>query len=129
MTMESIHTPTEHSEAYGYSPTNEASRHKHNLRVAQQALIDEFHALIDDTERLLKQTAETTGSQADELRGRINENLARAKEVLRDSEGRLREQGQAAMQATEQYVHSHPWQSVGIAAGAGLLLGLLLGRR
>lgn len=129
MTMESIHNPTEPSEAYGYSPTHETSRHKQNLRAAQQALIDEFHALIDDTERLLKQTAETTGSQADELRGRINENLARAKEVLRDSEGRLREQGQAAMQATEQYVHSHPWQSVGIAAGAGLLLGLLLGRR
>jgi ElaB/YqjD/DUF883 family membrane-anchored ribosome-binding protein len=31
--------------------------------------------------------------------------------------------------ATDEYVRENPWQSVGIAAGVGLLLGLLLSRR
>ena len=31
--------------------------------------------------------------------------------------------------ATEDYVQSNPWQSVGIAAGVGFLIGLLASRR
>lgn len=129
MTMESTQTPPEAADLHGTAPQPEMSQHKRNLRIAQQALIDEFHALIDDTERLLKHTAEVTGSQADEVRARINDNLTRAREVLKDGQGRLYERGQAVLETTEEYVHAHPWRSVGIAAGAGLLLGLLLGRR
>jgi ElaB/YqjD/DUF883 family membrane-anchored ribosome-binding protein len=31
--------------------------------------------------------------------------------------------------AAEDYVRDNPWQAVGIAAGLGLLIGLLIGRR
>jgi len=31
--------------------------------------------------------------------------------------------------ATEEYVRDNPWQSVGVAAGVGLLIGLLIARR
>jgi ElaB/YqjD/DUF883 family membrane-anchored ribosome-binding protein len=31
--------------------------------------------------------------------------------------------------ATDDYVHEHPWKSIGVAAGVGLLVGLLIGRR
>jgi len=30
---------------------------------------------------------------------------------------------------TDEYVHEHPWRSVGVAAGVGLIIGLLIGRR
>ncbi|MCW3148794.1 DUF883 family protein [Stutzerimonas stutzeri] len=105
------------------------SAHRRNLQNAQNALIEEFHTLIGDTERLLKHTQETAGTQSEELRGKINENLARAKVLLKEREISMREQSQAAIQCTEDYVHSHPWQSVGIAAGVGFLLGLLSSRR
>jgi ElaB/YqjD/DUF883 family membrane-anchored ribosome-binding protein len=39
------------------------------------------------------------------------------------------EKAKAAAKATDGYVHDNPWKSVSIAAGAGLLIGLLLGRR
>lgn len=130
MTTDSSQTPSAPSESCtGCAPGASASVHRRNLQRAQQAVIDEFHALLDDTERLLRYSAEATGDEADELRAKIEGNLGRAREALKDSEGRLREQGQAALQATEAYVHSHPWQSLGIAAGIGLLLGLLAGRR
>jgi ElaB/YqjD/DUF883 family membrane-anchored ribosome-binding protein len=38
-------------------------------------------------------------------------------------------QTKAAAQATDQYVHENPWPSIGIAAVAGLVVGVLLGRR
>ena len=34
-----------------------------------------------------------------------------------------------AGQATDAYVRENPWQAVGIAAGAGLLIGMLISRR
>ena len=117
------------SETNGSAPLIDKSAHRRNLQAAQNALIEEFHTLIGDTERLLKHTQETAGVQSEELRGKINENLARAKALLKEREASMREQSQAAIQCTEDYVQSHPWQSVGIAAGVGFLLGLLSSRR
>jgi ElaB/YqjD/DUF883 family membrane-anchored ribosome-binding protein len=38
-------------------------------------------------------------------------------------------QAKAAGQAADAFVHENPWKSVGVAAGLGLVLGLLLSRR
>ncbi|WP_312358964.1 DUF883 family protein [Stutzerimonas balearica] len=109
-------------------PVIDKEAHRRNLQTAQNALIEEFHTLIADTERLLKHTQESAGGQTEELRSKINANLARARQALKEREGDLREQGQAAMQCTEEYVQTHPWQSIGIAAGVGFLLGLVTRR-
>jgi len=109
-------------------PVIDKEAHRRNLQSAQNALIEEFHTLIADTERLLKHTQESAGGQTEELRNKINANLARARQALKEREGDLREQGQAAMQCTEEYVQTHPWQSIGIAAGVGFLLGLVTRR-
>ncbi|MCF6780853.1 DUF883 family protein [Stutzerimonas stutzeri] len=110
------------------SPLIDKSAHRRNLQAAQNALIEEFHTLIADTERLLKHTQETAGSQTQELREKISANMNRAREMMKDQEGTLRNQCDAAMQCTEEYVQTHPWQSVGIAAGVGFLLGLIMRR-
>ncbi|WP_462378874.1 ElaB/YgaM/YqjD family protein [Pseudomonas sp. Marseille-QA0892] len=110
-------------------PIVDKEAHKRNLADAQDALIKEFNTLVTDTEKLLKHTANVAGDQADELRVKLNENLERAKVMLKERESDIREQGRAAAAATEEYVVSHPWQSVGIAAGVGFLLGLLSSRR
>jgi len=112
----------------GSTPLIDKSAHRRNLQAAQNALIEEFHTLIGDTERLLKHTQETAGGQTEELRSKLNANIERARSMLKDQEGSLREQGQAAIQCTEEYVHTHPWQSIGIAAGVGFLLGLITRR-
>lgn len=96
---------------------------------AQDILMSDFQTLVADTEKLLAHTASLAGDQADELRGQIQESLVRARETLKLTEEALRERGKAAVVATEDYVQTNPWQSVGIAAGAGFLLGLLATRR
>lgn len=98
-------------------------------KTAQEILMNDFQTLVSDTERLLEHTKTLAGDQADELRGQIHDSLLRARETLKLTEESLLERGQAAVTATEDYVQANPWQSVGIAAGVGFLLGLLATRR
>ncbi|HSX72122.1 MAG TPA: DUF883 family protein, partial [Pseudomonas sp.] len=111
------------------TPNIDKEAHRRNLRDAQNAMSSEFQTLIRDTESLLRQTSEVAGHQMQELRTRITGNLGRARELLKETEHSLEQQGRVAMEKTEEYVHQHPWQTLGIAAGVGFLLGLLAGRR
>jgi ElaB/YqjD/DUF883 family membrane-anchored ribosome-binding protein len=110
-------------------PNIDKDAHRRNLRDAQNALSSEFQALISDTENLLRQTSDVAGVQVQELRARISGNLGRAKDILKDTEHTLEQQGRLAVAKTEEYVQQHPWQTLGVAAGVGFLLGLLAGRR
>ena len=96
---------------------------------AQDILKADFQALVRDTEKLLEHTATLAGDQADELRAQIHDSLLRARETLQETEENLRVRGQAALTSTEDYVQNNPWQSIGIAAGVGFLIGLLASRR
>ncbi|CAI8826369.1 MULTISPECIES: YqjD family protein [Pseudomonas] len=100
-----------------------------SAKTAQEILMADFQALVRDTEKLLEHTATLAGDQADELREQIHDSLLRARETLQLTQDSVREQGQAALSATEDYVQSNPWQSIGIAAGVGFLIGLLATRR
>jgi ElaB/YqjD/DUF883 family membrane-anchored ribosome-binding protein len=41
----------------------------------------------------------------------------------------LRAKTREVARVTDTYVHDNPWKAIGAAAGAGLLIGLLIGRR
>ena len=96
---------------------------------AKEILMTDFQTLVSDTERLLEHSASLAGDQAHELREQIQDSLLRARETLKLTEDSLRERGKAVVNATEDYVQANPWQSVGIAAGVGFLIGLLATRR
>jgi ElaB/YqjD/DUF883 family membrane-anchored ribosome-binding protein len=72
--------------------------------------------------------ASLAGDQADELRAQINESLQRARESLKASSEQAKVRGQEAVASAEDYVQAKPWQAIGIAAGAGFLIGLLATR-
>ncbi len=85
--------------------------------------------MISDAEKLIKLTAGEAAGKLSEVRGRLNQRLARRKERMADLEATLRQQTLKVAHATDDYVHRNPWQSVGVAAGVAFLLGLLAGRR
>lgn len=95
----------------------------------QAKLVNDIKLVIADAEDILHATADQAGEKVASLRARIQKQLEGAKTRLIDAETVLIAKTRAAAQATDAYVHESPWQAVGIAAGAGLLLGLLLGRR
>lgn len=99
------------------------------LQPSTDKIVDDLKSLISDAEELLKLTADQQGSKLDDLRARINNRVAIARDRLLDAEAALVDSGKKAARATDDYVHDHPWQSVGVAAGVAFLLGLLVSRR
>lgn len=85
----------------------------------------ELKALIEESEKLLKSSASLVGEEAADLRGQISQKLQQAL----DSVASARERTRPMVDATEVYIGGHPWQTVAISAGFGLVVGLLLGRR
>jgi ElaB/YqjD/DUF883 family membrane-anchored ribosome-binding protein len=78
---------------------------------------------------LLKATANQTGDRIAAARARMEESLAASKKQLAELEQNMVVKAKAAAQATDQLVHENPWQSAGIAAAVGFLLGMLMNRR
>ncbi len=84
---------------------------------------------IADAEELLKLTANQAGEGTAQLRERVRNRLTKARaEVVRLQQATV-EKAKAAGHVTDVYVHENPWKSVGIAAGIGLVVGLLISRR
>lgn len=98
-------------------------------QVSKQKLVADLKVLIGDTEELLRATAGQAGEKIAVARERIQASLAVYKDRLVDAEHALVEKTKEAARATDEYVHEHPWQAVGVAAGIGFLLGLLVSRR
>lgn len=98
-------------------------------QVSKEKLVSDLKILVGDTEELLKATAGQAGEKIAVARERIQASLAVYKDKLLDAEQALREKTKEAARATDEYVHEHPWQAVGVAAGIGFLLGLLISRR
>jgi ElaB/YqjD/DUF883 family membrane-anchored ribosome-binding protein len=97
--------------------------------VTKEQLISDFKVVIADAEALIKATANQGGEAVVNLRAKAEESLAAAKVKLGEAQDALVEKGKIAAQATDDYVHEKPWHAVGIAAGVGLVVGLLIGRR
>lgn len=96
---------------------------------AQEKLVIDIRAVIADAEEILRATADQTGEKIAALRVRIQERVLDARIRLDAAEAVLIDKTRAAARATDDYVHANPWQAVGIGAGVGFLLGLVLGRR
>lgn len=95
----------------------------------KERLISDLQRVIADAEELMQATAHQTEGKVVELRERINQNLLDARHKLADAQDAIREKTREVARATDDYVHEHPWRAIGTAAGAGLLIGLLIGRR
>ena len=96
---------------------------------AKDLLVADFKRVMFDAEALLKAVAVDGNSELDEVRARIEESLARARTRLDDAQTALRATGEEAATAAHVFVKGNPWLVVGMAAGLGVLLGLVSGRR
>jgi len=97
--------------------------------VTRDKLIDDMRTVIADAEELLRATASEAGDKITVARERIQDSLYRAKVKLAETEGALLDSTRQAARLADDYVHDNPWRAVGIAAGIGLLVGMLIGRR
>ncbi|HYH42500.1 MAG TPA: DUF883 family protein [Burkholderiales bacterium] len=92
-------------------------------------LVQDMKVVISDAEDLLRATANQAGEKIAVARERIQDSLHQAKVKLAEAEALVTERAKQAARYTDEYVHENPWRAIGVAAGIGLLLGLLITRR
>lgn len=97
--------------------------------VTKEQLINDFKVVVADAEALLKATAGQGGEAMAAVRAKVEASLATAKAKMTDAQAALAVKTKAAARATDEYVHVHPWQAIGVAASVGMVIGLLIGRR
>ena len=92
-------------------------------------LIDDLRAVVADAEALLSATAHSADEKAHAVRERAAGSMEQARARLEELEHEFGAQAKAVAADASRYVRDNPWQSLGIAAVAGLVIGVLLGRR
>jgi ElaB/YqjD/DUF883 family membrane-anchored ribosome-binding protein len=92
-------------------------------------VIADFKTMVADAEALLRATASHGGDELAEVRAKVEESIRAVKVRLADEQAALMAKTKEAAKATDVYVHDHPWAAVGVAAGVGLVVGLLSNRR
>lgn len=97
--------------------------------VTKEKLTQDLKIVIADAEELLRATASQAGEKVAVAREKIQDSMHRAKIKLAEAEDVMMDKTKQAARATDEYVHDHPWRAVGVAAGIGLIVGLLIGRR
>jgi len=97
--------------------------------VTKEKIVEDLRVVVADAEELLKLTAGQAGDKVAAVRDRVGKSLSDAKTRLGELESQAIEKGKAAARATDRYVHENPWKSIGVAAGVGFVLGLLISRR
>lgn len=88
------------------------------MDAASDKLMDEFREVVAAAEELLHAASGENAERLQELRGR-------AEEALRKARARI----EGASFHLEGQVRDHPLAAVGIAAVAGLVVGILLARK
>jgi ElaB/YqjD/DUF883 family membrane-anchored ribosome-binding protein len=81
--------------------------------------------IVRDSEALLHDSGEVLGDKAREAHARLAETLESAKSLC----GRMNEKAREQLQTTDRVIRQHPYKSIGIAAGIGLLVGILATRK
>ena len=98
-------------------------------RVSVDQLIDDLTTVIRDAENLLRATAAQTGDRVEEIRAEAEESVRQAKARLDGIEEEALKHARVLAGEADEFVRGNPWQAIGIAAGVGLVLGLLMTRR
>ena len=71
---------------------------------------------------------ETTASHLENITDQIEQGIEQGRYTWTQIQSAVTDKTKAAAEATDAYVHENPWKVVGMAAGLGLIIGLLLGR-
>jgi len=91
---------------------------------------DPSNTTLEELRALIREAEEALGSagnddQVDELRERLRGAVAEGQNMIHNLTDKVRYQAKRADEA----IRANPYQTIGIATGVGVLLGVLLSRR
>jgi len=95
------------------------------IEVKRDRLVNSLKRVATESQELLTATAGAVGEKAHAVRERLSDAFDRARENCREVE----EKTIRSAKATDKVIRTHPYHSIGIAFGIGVLLGVLVTRR
>lgn len=98
-------------------------------KVSTDKLLDDLKAVVNDAEALLKATAGQAGEKMSAARARAEASVRAARERMSEMQDDVLAQTKEMAEEADAYVRKNPWQAVGVAAVAGIIVGLMIGRR
>ena len=101
----------------------------HPISGSTYATQSDVKALVRDAQSMLTAAASLTGEKAEELRTRGMALLDTALGGVNLLPTQAVEKGKELAHTADVYVKGHPWRTVAVAAGVGVLLGILLSRK
>lgn len=102
--------------------------HAHSTLARERVLAD-LRTLARDSEDLLKATAGDVSDKAKEARQRVLAAVEKARATCDDLQEETLARARAAAKKADTVIRDHPYESIGISFGVGLLIGVLVGRR
>lgn len=97
--------------------------------ITTDKLMEDLRLVVSDAEELLKATAGQAGEKVSNARARTEDSIRAAKARIADAGHEAVEHTREAAIAADDYVRENPWTAVGIAAGVGILIGVLINRK
>lgn len=85
--------------------------------------------VVSEAQELLKTVKDEGSTQMDNARARMAAQYDAAREKFGEIQAQVSEGAKYAVTHTDQFVHTNPWQAIGVAAAAGAIIGFLLARR
>ena len=98
-------------------------------KVNADRLLEDLWAVVADVDELIKATAGSANEAVAAARKRMEGSLKDAKDDLEKARRHAVEDAEGVAQWAGDYVHDNVWKVIGIAAGVGLVLGMILSRR
>jgi ElaB/YqjD/DUF883 family membrane-anchored ribosome-binding protein len=99
------------------------------FNLAKCRITGDIKTVIADSEDLLKAAANVSGEGFAVAREKFEEKIRGAKTRLADASQPAIDKARETAARTDDYVHDHPWTTIGVAAAAGVLIGILAARR
>ena len=97
--------------------------------MARERVLRDLKTLARDSEALLKASAGDLSEKARGARARLADALERAKATCAELQEQTIASAKAAAKGADVVIRDHPYQSISIAFGVGLLVGVLVTRK
>ena len=97
-------------------------------KISTDKLLDDLKTVVNDAEDLLRATSGQAGDKMSATRARVEESVRAARKRMNEMQDDVLEQTKEMAEEADAYVRKNPWHAVGIAAAAGIIVGLMLRR-
>ena len=87
-------------------------------------LMKDLRLVAQDAEDLIRATAGEVNEKTKQARARLAQTLEKAKETAHELQVKASEKAKVA----DEVIRQHPYESMGVAFGLGLLLGVIVNR-